>query len=150
MIEIAFCASRPENILTLQVWQLIGLGFAAFRGGRAISYNSVFGWLRAPFCKSVKDSSGAGDSLESKAEDGFLYAVGDCLVCPICTGTQVASLLLTVIALFPAFGVILLYVLAGAGIAEILHWVSECAEWQGRLAREQAGTEWLRKNKEEK
>ena len=40
----------------------------------------------------------------------------------------------------------MIVVLAAAGVAEILHWTSEFLSWGGRASREQAGTEWLRKN----
>lgn len=147
LLEMALCATHPENLAALTPLQTVLLGVAAFRGGRAVSSNAVFAWLRAPFCRVVADTSGAGDSVVAREDiPAFLYAIGDCLSCPICTGTHIAGILLTLLALFPAWGIPLLYALGGAGIAETFHWVSEAAEWVGRAAREQAGTEWLRKN----
>jgi hypothetical protein len=55
--------------------------------------------------------------------------------------------LITLTALFPTYGLFLTYGLAVAGLAEIVHWHTERDEWQGRAAREAAGTEWLAKNR---
>lgn len=148
LAEIVFCALNFEKIASLQLWQLVLVGLAAFRGGRAISYNGVFAWLREPFCQVVDDSSGAGESVEPRSDHGpFWYAVGHCLSCPICTSTHVGSMLLSLIAVWQPLGLVAVYALAAAGIAEGIHWWAEKMEWQGRLAREQAGTEWLNKNK---
>lgn len=147
-IEMGISALHPDALLALQPWQWLVYGIAAFRGARALSYNGVFGWLREPFTDVVPDSSGAGDSVVPRqGAKGLLYVLGDCLACPICTGTHVGGVLITLTALFPTFGLFLAYGLAVAGVAEILHWHSERDEWQGRAARETAGTEWLNKNR---
>ncbi len=146
-VEMGIAALHPDALLALQPWQWLAFGFAAFRGARALSYNGVFGWLRQPFNDIVPDSSGAGDSVVPRhGAQGFWYVVGDCLACPICTGTHVGGVLITLTALIPTFGLLLTYGLAVAGVGEVLHWHSERDEWQGRAAREAAGTEWLRKN----
>ena len=44
-------------------------------------------------------------------------------------------------------GLVFPYVLSAMAIAEALHWLTEAAEWAGRNQREQAGTQWLSKNK---
>lgn len=147
VVELIFVALHPEATLSLEPWQLLALGIAAFRGGHAISFNVVFEWLRRPFCDVVRDSSGAGDSVEPKYTlEGFWATVANCIACPICTGTHVGSALLTIITLWPEFGILLTYALAVAGIAEILHFTSERDEWQSRYAREMAGSLWLEKN----
>ena len=132
---------------------LAALSFAAFRGGRAISFNPIFEWLRAPFTRVVKDSSGAGDSVEPYSNDlsdpedkNWHYAIGELLCCPICTGTWVATILYGLYTFVPNLGTTLIYILAAAGIAEQLHWWAEKNEWQGRASREDAGTAWLAKN----
>ena len=146
-LEMAMCSTHIQAILALAPWQLGLLGFAAYRGGRALSYNQVFAWLRAPFCQVVPDSSGAGDGVEPKYERGLMGAVGACLSCPICTGTHVGSFILTLIAISPSLGIMVMYGLAIAGIAEFIHWAAEMLEWRGREARENAGTQWLDKNR---
>ena len=145
-LEIAIASMNVQAILALAPWQLALLGFGAYRGARALSYNGVFAWLREPFCKVVPDSSGAGDGVEPKYERGLMGSIGACLSCPICTGTHVGSFMLTLIALWPSLGLTLMYGLAIAGIAEFIHWAAEMFEWRGREARENAGTQWLAKN----
>jgi len=145
-LEIAIASMHVQAILALAPWQLALLGFGAYRGARALSYNGVFAWLREPFCKVVPDSSGAGDGVEPKYERGLMGSIGACLSCPICTGTHVGSFMLTLIALWPSLGLTLMYGLAIAGIAEFIHWAAEMFEWRGREARENAGTRWLAKN----
>ena len=145
-LEMIIASTHLPAILALAPWQLALLGFGAYRGGRSLSYNGVFAWLREPFCKVVPDSSGAGDGVEPKYERGLMGSIGACLSCPICTGTHVGSFMLTLIALWPSLGITLMYGLAIAGMAEFIHWFAEMLEWRGREARENAGTQWLIKN----
>ena len=145
-LEMAISAMHSQVILALAPWQLALFGFGAYRGARALSYNGVFAWLREPFCKVVPDSSGAGDGVEPKYERGLMGTIGACLSCPICTGTHVGSFMLTLIAVWPNLGIMLMYGLAIAGMAEFIHWAAEMFEWRGREARENAGTQWLAKN----
>ena len=123
------------------------LGLAAYRGGRAVAFNSVFQWLRELMgAKVVPDSSGAGDSEECRGRQGIRYAFCELVTCPICSGTWVGMLLLVARWIVPDLGNGLIVVLAAAGVAELLHWGSEFLSWKGRAAREQAGTEWERKH----
>jgi hypothetical protein len=124
-LEMAISSTHIQAILALAPWQLALLSFGAYRGARALSYNGVFAWLREPFCKVVPDSSGAGDGVEPKYERGLMGTIGACLSCPICTGTHVGSLMLTLIALWPNLGITVMYGLAIAGMAEFIHWGAE-------------------------
>lgn len=143
---IALAAARIDTLLAMPAWQIAALvivgGLATFRAARTISYNAVMAWLRAPFCKVVKDSSGAGDSVEPK--DGSV--VGELLACPICSGTWAALALVVTVLYLPAMGWALITVLGMAGISEAVHWRCEREEWQGRAAMEQAGSAWIEKN----
>ena len=123
-------------------WFYVLLGLAAFRGGRAIAFNSVFEWLRALMgAVVVPDSSGAGDNAECPPKrNGSKYALCQLVTCPICSGTWVAMALLVANAVSPEWGRGLIVVLAAAGVAEFLHWGSEFLAWGGRASREQAGT----------
>jgi hypothetical protein len=151
-IELVFAALvvlasfRAERLLALPVAHLGALlvlgGFAVFRTARTISFNSVMAWLREPFCDVVKDSSGAGDSVEPKPGSIF----GELLACPICSGTWAALVLVNVFLYAPSVGWVLFAVLGLAGMSEALHWTAERAEWQGRAAREEAGSAWMSKN----
>jgi hypothetical protein len=124
---------------------LVLIGLAAFRGGRAIAYNYIFDWLRAPFAQVVLDSSGAGNSLQANGS-GLRRVLGELLCCPICAGSWVALVLAGLMVVAPPFGIGLAFVLAASGIGEILNWRTGRDEWQGQAAREAAGTAWLRKN----
>ncbi len=125
---------------------LILVGVAAFRGGRAVAYNFIFSWLRAPFTDVVDDSSGAGKSVEACGR-GLQRVISELLCCPTCAGTWVALSLAGLLALAYPIGLTLSFVLAASGIGEMLHWRAERDEWQGRAAREEAGTAWLSKHK---
>lgn len=118
----------------------IAFPFAVLRVARAVSYNSIFAWLRQPYTKTVRDSSGAGFSVE--ATDPF----GELLACPICSGTWAALVLACLYVIFPNFGGTFIALMAAAGISELFHWWSEAQEWHGRAERERAGTSWLIKN----
>lgn len=145
--SLAVIAAYGEDLPVLHDPLILAmLGLAAFRGGRAISYNAIFEWLRLPFTEVVPDSSGAGMSVESKGS-GIQRAVGELLCCPVCTGSWVALVLAGLLVWVYPFGLVMITVLAAAGIAEIIHWYAERNEWQGRAAREEAGTAWLLKNK---
>lgn len=146
-LEMAISAMHSQAIVALAPWQLALFGFGAYRGARALSYNGVFAWLREPFCKVVPDSSGAGDGVEPKYERGLMGTMGACLSCPICTGTHVGSFMLMLIAVWPNLGIVFMYGLAIAGMAEFIHWAAEMFEWRGREAREYSGTQWLVKNR---
>lgn len=125
------------------------LGLAAFRGGRAIAYNFIFKWLREMIgVREVDDSSGAGQSNEA-AGTGVRHALAELVCCPICSGTWVGVGLLVIYALYAPVGTALIYALAAAGIAEIFDWLSDFLSWNGRAARERAGTDWLYKNRPE-
>lgn len=121
------------------------LGLAAFRVGRAISYNYIFSWLRAPYVDKHPDSSGAGDSEDPKGE-GIVRVIGELLCCPICTGTWAAIVMAALYAFEPMWGMVFIVVMAASAIAEYLHWKSEADEWRGRAAREVAGTHSIKKS----
>ncbi len=125
------------------------LGLAAYRGGRAIAYNFIFKWLRdLAGVKETDDSSGAGQSNQA-AGTGVRHALGELLCCPICSGTWVGVGLLVIYALWAPGGAAIIYALAAAGIAEVLDWLSDFLFWNGRRAREEAGSHWLYKNRPE-
>lgn len=128
---------------------IVLLGLAAYRGGRAISYDYVFKWVR-DLCGVVDedDTSGAGQSANPGGK-GMLRVFGEWACCPICTGTWVGMALLALETFLPPFGTVLIYALAAAGLAEFLHNLTESAAWKARLAREEAGSLWLYKNRPE-
>lgn len=137
--------SRPQVLHDPLILLLVGL--AAYRGGRAVAYNFIFTWLRAPFTLVVDDSSGAGKSVEARGK-GLRRVLGELLCCPTCAGTWVGLMLAGLLVVAYPLGLLLAFVLAASGISEILHWWSERNEWQGRAAREEAGSSWLWKHRE--
>lgn len=127
-------------------WYFPLLALASFRGGRAIADNEVFAWLRAIVGITIeKDTSGAGDSVVANGH-GLRLSLAQMISCPICAGTWFALALLLVSEIAPGMGRALIYILAAAGIVEILICLSEYLGWGGRAAREIAGSHWLKKN----
>ena len=124
-------------------WFYVLLGLAAFRGGRAVAFNSVFEWLRSLMgAKVVPDGSGAGDNAECPpSRNGYKYALCQLVTCPICSGTWFGMALLVANAVSPDLGRGLIVVLAAAGVAEFLHWGSEFLAWGSTASRYRAGTE---------
>ena len=121
-------------------WFYVLLGLAAYRGGRAVAFNAVFEWLRSMLgCRVVRDTSGAGENNEPCEETGIMQALGELVTCPICSGTWFGMALLVINSFSPEMGKGLIVVLAAAGVAELLHWVSEFFSWGGRNSRVQSG-----------
>lgn len=125
---------------------LVLVGLASFRGGRALAFNFIFSWLRKPFTQVVDDSSGAGKSVEANGT-GLQRVIGELLCCPMCAGTWVGLTLAGLLVVAYPFGLLVAFILAASGIGEMLHWRAERDEWQGRAAREDAGSAWLWKNR---
>jgi hypothetical protein len=148
-LEIVFlvvCWLIGDYLPTLGNWFFPLLGIAAFRGGRAIAFNEVFKWLRDIFGVVVSaDPSGAGHVTVATG-NGAKLSLGQLVTCPICSGTWFGLALLAIWTLHPGMGRALIYVMAAAGVAELLHWLSEYLGWGGRLYREQSGSEFIEKN----
>lgn len=125
--------ARREMLVSLKPLEIVVLSLATLRASHAVSYNAVFEWLRQPFTETKPDSCGAGENAHPKGS-GLTYVIGELLSCPICTGTW-SALMLMAAWLFPPVGAFLVYVLAVAGAAELLHRLSEKWEWEGRQAR---------------
>lgn len=143
---LAAYTGRLPGISAGMFWVVLGL--AAYRLGRAISYNLIFKWLRDGLgVDETPDSSGAGNSNNATGK-GVRRIFAELVCCPICSSTWAALILLAVYTAIPAFGLVLLYALAAAGVAEIATWVSEYFEWGGRQAREVSGSYWLAKNQQ--
>lgn len=133
--------------IPLQLFPFL-LGIASFRVGRAISYNGIFEWLRL-LCgiEATPDSSGAGLSNNlSESCSGVRRVLAELLCCPICSATWGVAALLLLHSFLPAFGRAAIYAFSAAGLAEIIHWISEHYEWSGRYLREESGSHWLAKN----
>lgn len=125
------------------------LGLAAYRGGRAVSYNRIFKFIRDWIgIVEVRDSSGAGDSTEiGSGVSGFRRGIAELILCPVCSGTWIAAGLVFIYSISPEFGRVLVASLGAAGAAELFLWIGEFFEWRGREARESSGSYWIEKNR---
>lgn len=146
MMEAAVAAGKGKlpEVPPAVFWVLLGL--AAYRGGRAVSFNLIFKWLRDLLgVAETPDSSGAGNSNNATGH-GPKYILAELVCCPICSATWVAMTLIAIYSIHETFGLALIYGLGAAGVAEILTWMSEHYEWSGRESREASGSYWLEKN----
>lgn len=141
--EIGAAATHADRIASAPTIFWIAAALAVYHAARVISFSGVGEWIRAPFTHVVEDTSGAGDSVEPNPGN----PIGELLACPICTGTHVAAALTLAYGFFPAFGLAAAILLGLAGAGQLFHWLAEMLEWQGRAAREQAGTEHLIKTR---
>lgn len=140
-------ATRKRKHKTPTPMEFLQLGLATYRLGRLISYDKVFEPYRAPFTKTVPDASGEGDTVEPKGR-GVQAAIGDLICCPICSGTWVAAALVYGLNLFPNVTRLFISIMSAVGAAELLNAATEALQWNGQLAREQAGAERSNRNGE--
>lgn len=127
---------------------LVALAFGASLGGRALAYLAIFEWLRAPFTKVVRHSSGAGESVEPKDKNPIIGVIGAWMSCPVCAGTWAALMMYSAWVLFPVMGRNLIYVMGAASFGSLVTRTVEALEWGGRLTWELTG-HWNRRNVEE-
>jgi hypothetical protein len=142
-IKLVAWGGTPFEITPLLIAQMI---LAASFLGRAVSYFTVFEWVRAPFTEVVPHSSGAGEDVcpikageDSKWHDVVREVVGTWMSCPVCAGAWGGLGLVVLYGLWPVFGTYTLLVVSIAGAASILTRVVEMVEWSGRNHREQTG-----------
>ncbi len=117
-------------------WAL--LSFATFRLGRLIAYDRVAEPLRAPFTRTVRDLTGAGNTVVPKGK-GVQRALGQLISCPICAGTWVAAGLVVLMYYFPGPTHAFLVMTAAIGGAELIHNATEAFCWTGTVNRARAG-----------
>ncbi len=122
----------------LRPFDFVLLALAAFRLGRLSAYDIVTSPFRAPFTQTVPDGTGAGESVEPKGE-GWQWAVGELLCCPICSGTWIAALLVYALELAPRPGRMFITIMGAMGLGEVFNALVEALSWGGQLAREKAG-----------
>lgn len=87
-----------EGLEDITVFQLVILGFAAYRAANILSNEAITKPLRAPFVKEVvKD----GVLTEEPKKSGFKGAMGLLIYCPSCTGVWLSAVLIYSYALWP-------------------------------------------------
>ena len=71
---------------------LVLLGFGTFKLSRLLTSDAVTGVIRAPFVR-YEGMEGVTTPKESPRGTGLRRAMGQLLLCPVCTGFWVASLM---------------------------------------------------------
>ncbi|MCZ7551536.1 MAG: hypothetical protein B6D39_01330 [Anaerolineae bacterium UTCFX2] len=133
-----FILTQNARQFSPSIFDLALLSLATFRLGRMVAYDTVFEPLRAPFCVTVPDSTGAGDTVEPKGT-GARYAMGQLLSCPLCSGTWISAGLIYALYFLPTPTRAFLFIIAAVAIAEMLGSVTEALSWSGQLARARSG-----------
>jgi hypothetical protein len=131
-------AGKSLEAFLLNPVDLILLGAATMRLGRLIAFDLVLEPLRKPFTRTVKDMSGAGDTVLAKGT-GIRRALGQLICCPICAGTWAAAALVYGLYALPGPARLFMTILGAIGIGEILNSLVETLTWNGLLARSRSG-----------
>lgn len=97
---------------SLSAIQWVVLGFAAYFGGRAVSEFLVFAWLRNLI---IKWQGRPGEKIPE-----YKRVLVEFIHCPYCTGTWVAIVLYSLLAVHPPIGNPLLFILGAAGIHSVI------------------------------
>lgn len=132
---VIYLTIRPRVSLSWLDFSLLSL--ATLRMGRLIAFDKAFSTYRLPFTKTVKDSSGAGMTVEPKGT-GAQRAIGELISCPICAGTWVSGAFIYGLYLIPNVTRGFMAIMAGIGLAEILNALIEALQWTGEAQRERA------------
>lgn len=114
------------------------LGLAAFRMGRLVAYDKVAEPLRAPFTHTVKDESGAGETVVA-AGSRPRESLGELLSCPICAGTWISAGLVYGLQFLPGPTRLLIAIMSATGLAELLNALAEALSWLGQAERHEVG-----------
>lgn len=133
-----FILTQTARQFSPSIFDLLLLGLTTFRLGRMVAYDTVFEPIRAPFCATVPDSTGAGDTVEPKGT-GTRYAIGQLLACPLCSGTWISAGLIYALYFFPMPTRAFMFIIASVALAEMFGSVTEALSWSGQLARACSG-----------
>jgi len=126
------------DVFNLSAMDFILLSLTTYRLGRLIAYDRVMEPFRQFVTETLPDSTGAGETVESKGE-GIQQALGQLICCPICAGTWVAALLTYSFFLFPGITRLFLVMTAAIAVAELLGALTEALSWSGQYARTMSG-----------
>lgn len=93
-----FFSDALASLRDITAFEIVILGFAAYRAANILSNEVITKPLRAPFVKEVvKD----GVPTEEPKKSGFKGAMGLLIYCPSCTGVWLSALLIYSYALWP-------------------------------------------------
>ena len=98
---------------------LLLLGVGTFKLSRLLTTDAVTGVIRAPFVR-YEGMEGVTTPKESPRGTGLRRAVGQLLLCPVCTGFWVASLMTTGLVATPRATRLTAGALTVAAISDLL------------------------------
>lgn len=126
---------------TITIGEWIMLALAGSFVGRAVSYMTIFEWVRGMtgLTKTIPHSSGTGETVEPKHTDGFLSAFGELIACPVCAGTWAGAGLLLLLAYAPTLGRPILWTVSAASVAAFWTRATEAVEWSKHSLWEYTG-----------
>ena len=127
---------RDEQV-ELAPFDLVQMGLATYRTGRLVAYERVAAPLREPVTETVADGSGAGETVVATGE-GWRWAFGELVSCPVCVGTWVAAGLVVGLQVAPRPTRVYLAVMSATGVAQLMSETTEALTWSSRSARRRA------------
>ena len=128
---------RRGQQVQVQPLDLVMLGLATYRSGRLVAYERVAAPLREPVTTTIPDGSGAGETVVADGE-GWRWALGELVSCPVCIGTWVAAGLVYGLHLAPTPTRVYITIMSATGVAQLLSETTEALSWSSRSARRQA------------
>ena len=134
-----FCLRRAPDPLDLKDWAMLVL--ATFRMSRMVAYDTVMQPYRAAVVETVPHDSGAGYTTQARYKTGLKAALGELISCPICNGTWISAGLVYGLCFAPGLTRTLMTIMSTMGAVEILQAAFEKTQWDGELARHQAGAQ---------
>lgn len=140
-----FCWRKKPERISRGDWGLLTL--ATFRMSRLVAYDTVMQPYRSMLVEVVPHDSGAGETTQPRHATGIQRALGELISCPICNGTWISAALVYGLCLAPNATRTLMTIMSAIGATEILQAAFEAVQWQGELARHQAGAQ-MRVNRE--
>ena len=97
---LAFAARRGALPERPRFADLALVGVGTFKLSRLLTTDAVTGFIRAPFVR-YEGMNGVTTPQESARGTGLRRAIGQLLLCPICTGVWVASALTAALVIAP-------------------------------------------------
>lgn len=106
------------------------LGVGTFKLSRLLTSDAVTGVIRAPFVR-YEGMEGVTTPKESPRGTGLRRAVGQLLLCPVCTGFWVASLMTAGLVAMPRATRVAAGTLSVAALSDFLQSAHKAADDQG-------------------
>lgn len=129
--------ARRDEQVQIAPLDLLMLGLATYRSGRLVAFERVAAPLREPVTETVPDGSGAGETVVATGE-GWRWALGELVSCPVCVGTWVAAGLVYGLHLAPRPTRTYLAIMSATGVAQLLSETTEALTWSSHAARRRA------------